>query len=101
MIRVKLHRLRLIVEIGKRLAMTPHCHTVKPRIEAVLLSSPAKRERKGPAADRGGEVRASCWQSALIYPMSLRAIGPFLLPLCGRRHFWSKAAIDMGPGGET
>ena len=49
------------------------------------LSSPATRERKGPVAERNGEVRALSRQSALIYPLSLRDTGPFLLPFYGRR----------------
>ena len=41
---------------------------------------PRKRERKGPAAERGGEVRDRCRQRALIYPISFRETGPFLPP---------------------
>ena len=42
-------------------------------------SSAAKR-LAGPAAERGGEVRDRCQQGALIFPISLRETGPFLLP---------------------
>ena len=37
---------------------------------------PRKRERKGPAAERGGEVRDSCRQWALNFPILLRFATP-------------------------
>ena len=39
------------------------------QLKLCVLSSPAKRERKGPNRKAIGEVRALCRQRALIYPI--------------------------------